>query len=216
MKAKDKIIEEEKFNFYWVLNLDSHQQGNLFKIVESVLKAGCRSLQLRGKKFDDRDLFLIGKKIKNLTLKYKVKLIVNDRPDLCLALEADGVHLGQADLPPSKVREIIGPEKTIGLSTHNRRELVSAERDYYVDYISIGPIFKSPTKPHLEPVGVEIIDEVGSELSKPLIAIGGINKNNVEQLYNKGLTGIAVASAVLSDKNIKVNTENLINKLRQL
>lgn len=213
---KDRKIPIKKYSLYFILDLEHCKNYNLYGIVKDIIEAGCRTVQLRGKGFDDKELFLIGKKVREITFDYEVELIINDRADLCVALGADGLHLGQQDLPPSVARRIIGEDKVIGLSTHDKRQLLVADKNDEVDYVSLGPVFKSPTKPQLDNIGPEILREVSSEIKKPLIAIGGITQDNIDKLFCRDLTGVAVASALLSGKNIISNTKNLLNKVEQL
>lgn len=203
----------ESLKLYVILDLD-YCEKRIFNIARQVIQAGVKTIQFRANSKPDKELFAICKRLKEITTKNKVNFIVNDRVDICLGVEADGVHLGQQDLPVSVVRKLIG-RKIIGLSTHNIKQIHDAEQSE-VNYISVGPIFKSFTKPNLPEIGVEILDKVSSKINKPLIAIGGINTNNIDKLYGKNLTGIAVISGILLKNNIKLATKELMSKVDKL
>lgn len=205
----------ENLRLYVILDLDYCKDKDLFDITQDIIEGGARTLQLRAKLKSDRKLFSICKRLREITWKKKTYFIINDRADLCLAVGADGVHLGQQDLPVPEVRNIVGRNKLVGISTHSIEEIYAA-LNLEIDYISIGPIFKSPTKPDVFPLGTEILDKIAPDINKPLIAIGGINKDNVNKLYGKNLAGIAVISGILSKNNIKLATKELISKVDKM
>ncbi len=218
-----KIIDESffssnfnfgKFRLYPVLDLDFYN-NNIENAVFDIISTGVKVLQLRGKKISDKDFFLIAKRLKEITSKEKVVLIINDRVDLSMAVDADGVHLGQKDLPASIVRKLIGKNKIIGISTHSLEQLKEANK-LNVNYISVGPLFKTLTKSNLEPLGLDILDKIGPEINKPLIGIGGINSDNIERLYGKNLAGVSAISAIFSSGDIKFATKKLMDKVKHL
>ena len=139
--------------------------------------------------------------------------VVNDRVDIALAVEADGVHLGWQSLPFGVVRKLLGFEKLIGVSTHNRQEALQA-LEYGADYITFGPIFDTPSKAGLlKPVGVEEIQKLKNEIDLPIVAVGGINGKNVESVLMGGADGIAVISSIMQADNPEGAARCLCNKI---
>jgi len=170
----------------------------LEKIVEEAVRGGVTIVQLREKNAGSREFYNLAVKLKSLLQKYDVPLIINDRLDIALAADADGIHLGQSDLPSAIVRKILGPHKIIGLSVESLQDAVEAnETD--VDYIAVSPVFATPTKTDTKkPFGLSGVREV-IEISKyPCVAIGGINANYAGTIIKSGASGIAVVSAVMS------------------
>lgn len=174
--------------------------GILSAIVRECLKAGVKLIQLRDKTQDTagfyKNALLIRKIVKN-----KALYIINDRLDIARAAQADGVHLGQDDLPVKAARAILGPQRIIGKSCHSLKQAIQAEREG-VDYISIGPIFKTPTKPGYRPVGLKLLKETCQRLKLPIVAIGGINMDNIQLVRNAGARLIAVVRAICKAKDI--------------
>jgi len=208
-------LEIDRLKLYVVLDLSYGDSKNIFDVAKVLTEKGVKTLQLRGKDKSTKELFLVGKTLRKITLENKTSLIINDRVDLCMGIDADGVHLGQSDLPIDEARKLIGEDKIIGISTHSMDEINYANC-LDVDYISIGPIFKTVTKPNLTPVGLGILDKLPQDFKKPLVAIGGINSSNINKLYNKNLSGIAVVSAILASKNIRSSTKQLLGQVDKL
>jgi len=146
--------------------------------------------------------------LREITKKHSVPLIVNDRVDLALAVDADGVHIGQDDLPPEVVRQILGEDKIIGISTHSLEEIEKAN-DQPVDYIAFGSIYRTPTKEKPIVVGIELLKEAKKIAKKPLVAIGGIMPYNVDEVIKAGADGVAVISAILGFQDVKKAAESM-------
>jgi len=166
-------------------------------------------LQLRVKDREDREFACLALEIRKITKGSGTLFIVNDRLDIALVSGADGLHLGQGDLPYHLARGILGKERLIGLSTHSIKEAVEAEV-LGADYIGLGPIFKTSTKPHLEPKGVALIKEVRKRVKIPIVAIGGINEENVGEVLASGADGVALASCLSKAKDLP-EIVNIIN-----
>jgi thiamine-phosphate pyrophosphorylase len=167
------------------------------KAIEDALRGGVTVLQYRSKgKKTTAEMYDELKALRELTRRYGVPLIVNDRVDLALAVDADGVHIGQDDLPPEVVRKILGPDKLIGISTHSVEEVERANSQP-VDYIAFGSVFRTPTKERPVLVGLEGLREAKRVAKKPLVAIGGIMPHNVAEVVKVGVDGVAVISAIL-------------------
>lgn len=166
------------------------------EIAEQALRAGVRWIQYREKDKTRRELFDEALRLRKLTRKYRAAYIVNDHADIALAVDADGVHLGQDDLPLREARKIMG-EKIVGISTHSIAEAVDASEGG-ADYIGFGPVFRTLTKQAGEPQGVEILKTIKKRVSIPVVAIGGISDKNVRLVFNAEADAVAVASALLS------------------
>ena len=166
-------------------------------VISNLLKAGAGIIQLRDKNATVRDLIKIGHAIKKLTERFHATFIVNDLPDIAYACDADGLHIGQKDVSISAARSIMGKGKKIGVSTHSLDEARRARLEG-ADYISVGPIFHSPTKPYLEPVGTELVRCIRKEIDLPLVAIGGITIENVKEVLAAGADIVAVSSFIFN------------------
>lgn len=179
-----------------ITNRNSCKQPFL-NTVQLALKGGVTAVQLREKGLTSRELHSLACELRRITLDFNAYLIINDRVDIALAVEADGVHLGWQSLPFNITRRLIGFERLIGVSTHNRQEALQA-RDYGADYITFGPIFDTPSKAGLlKPTGPGETQKLKSEVKTPLIAVGGINENNVKSVLDNGADGIAVISSIM-------------------
>lgn len=163
----------------------------------AVLQAGVRLLQLRDKTATTRQLVQIGQQLRALTRQHDARLIVNDRLDVALAVEADGVHLGQDDLPVSLARRIAGKHLLIGVSAETVDEARQAEADG-ADYLGVGPMFATPTKPDAgAPVGAERLRAIKHAVRIPVFGIGGVTLQNAPAVLNAGADGICVISAIV-------------------
>ncbi|MGI9526370.1 MAG: thiamine phosphate synthase [Weeksellaceae bacterium] len=181
-----------------------------FQILQDSLQGGATIIQLREKSMPSRELYHRALKAKKLCDSYHVPLIINDRLDIALAIDAKGLHVGQQDLPATAARRILGPNKIIGLSISNAMQLNEANK-LPIDYVGLSPIFPTSTKTtNLDkPVGLEGLKKF-SRLSKfPIISIGGIDENNAIAVIEHGSAGIAVVSAISQAKNPSKATEKL-------
>jgi thiamine-phosphate pyrophosphorylase len=181
--------------------------------VTRLIQGGATLIQLREKRLSPREFFHQAQAALEVARAHDVRIIINDRVDIALALHADGVHLGQNDLPPHAARAILGDEALIGFSTHNSAQAISAST-FPIDYLAIGPIFPTSSKNKPDPVvGLAGLHEVRKGVGHlPLIAIGGITAENIESVLKEGADCVAVISAVLADPlNIASNTKHLIS-----
>jgi len=185
---------------------------NLEEIVLQALKAGVKIVQYREKFLHDFERITQAKYLASLCKKYNSLFIVNDRIDIALAVDADGVHLGQEDIPTKIARELLGNERIIGRSTHCLEDIKNAEEEG-CDYIGIGPIFTSETKKQLNPIGVDYLRKGFSETHLPAFAIGGINSSNIKKLNQINNLRIAVSNAIINSNDPFSKTEELINFL---
>lgn len=166
-------------------------------VVADLARGGARIVQIRAKGVSDRDLFALAQEALVAARESGVLLVVNDRPDVALMLGADGVHLGQDDLPPSEARRLLGAGAIVGLSTHTPAQLDAAAGEP-VDYVAFGPVFPTATKRDAEPaVGLDRLRAARARTARPLVAIGGITTGNARETAAAGADGLAVISALL-------------------
>jgi thiamine-phosphate pyrophosphorylase len=179
--------------------------------VEKLIEGGAKIVQLREKYAAPKDFYESAKKALKIARRQNVKIIINDRVDIALVLKADGVHLGQDDLPPKNAREILGEKAIIGFSTHNITQAISAVK-LPIDYLAIGPVFATKTKENPdEIVGIEGIEKVCEAVGDfPLVAIGGITLENFQDVLDAGANSVAIISDLLSD------AEKIAEKMRIL
>jgi thiamine-phosphate pyrophosphorylase len=169
------------------------------------LKAGVRWVQYRDKERSRRKVYEESVKLRRTTQNFDAVFIINDYSDIASAAGADGVHLGQDDLPIREARKIMGDDKIIGISTHSLEQARNAERDG-ADYIGFGPIFHTMTKDAGSPKGIEMLHEIKRQVQVPVVAIGGINLENIRLVLDGGADAVAVASAILRgdiEENVK-------------
>ena len=172
--------------------------GDLLKFAEALIAGGCTLLQYRNKTGNARAMLEQARQLKK-HLGSSVRLIMNDRADLCLAAGFDGVHVGQEDLSPEAVRKIIGPDRWLGVSTHNPEQLSEAELTS-ADYLAVGPVFATSSKEKPDPVvGLEGVRRVRELTRKPLVAIGGITRANAASVIAAGADSVAVISDLLGE-----------------
>ncbi|MCX7706245.1 MAG: thiamine phosphate synthase [bacterium] len=193
---------------------DSHISiRGIFEDVKAAINAGVRIFQYREKDKSTREMFHEAMELRKL-IKIGL-LIINDRIDIALAVDADGVHIGQDDMPVSITRRLVGKNKIIGVTVHTLRQALKAEREG-ADYIGVSPIFKTTTKPDAQkPVGVEIISELKGYLHIPIVAIGGITLKNAKDVVCAGADAICAISAVLTKEDVETEIrkfQSLFNK----
>lgn len=184
--------------------------------VTLLIQGGATLIQLREKNLSPREFFPQAQAALEVARAHDVSIIINDRVDIALALHADGVHLGQHDMPPHAAREILGDEALIGFSTHNPAQALSA-RTLPIDYLAIGPIFPTSSKKNPEQlVGLDGLREVRDAVGHlPLVAIGGITAQNIKSVLKEGANCVALIGAVLTDPlTIATNTAHLISLAR--
>jgi thiamine-phosphate pyrophosphorylase len=180
------------------------------QVAEAAIAGGADVLQLRDKEASSARLYQEALQLRKLTRDAQVPFIVNDRLDIALAVDADGVHVGQSDLPASVVRRIIGPGKILGVSVATVEEALQAEKDG-ADYLGVGPVFEARgTKPDTcEPMGLECIARIRRHCRLPIVAIGGIDAENARKVREAGADAAAVISAIVSADDISQATRRL-------
>lgn len=184
------------------------------EVLDAVIHGGARIVQLREKELSSRELYAMAQKFREETARSGVLLIINDHLDIALAVGADGVHLGQDDLPLQAARRI-APELLIGISTHTLDEALEAQRGG-ADYVNIGPIFSTQTKEHVgRSLGPEAITEIGGRLELPFSVMGGINDSNIDEVLQRGARRIAVVTAVTRAPDIAEAVRSLRERIRR-
>lgn len=174
---------------------------DFYKCIEEGLKAGVTMLQLREKNEDGKNFLKKAIKLRELTRKYGAKFIINDRIDIAMLCDADGVHVGQSDIDAKNVRKLIGENKILGVSARTLEEARQAKIDT-ADYIGIGAMFSTSTKLDAKVVSYETLQKIKKEVDIPFVLIGGINLNNVEDLKQFNPDGYAIISAILKEEDI--------------
>ena len=178
--------------------------------IEEGIKGGVTVVQIREKTADTLEFYNLALKVKEITTKYDVPLIINDRVDVALAIDADGVHVGQSDMPCSVTRRLIGEDKILGVSAATIEEAKKAEKDG-ADYIGTGAVFPTATKDDSPKITKKDLKEIVDSINIPVVAIGGITLENASQLNDTGIAGLSVVSAIMSSENPKESSEKLLN-----
>jgi len=191
------------------------KDNSLTKQVEETIKAGATFIQLREKDMQFDEFVNEAKAMKLVTDKYKVAFVINDNIDVCLACNADGVHIGQRDIEVDKARTLLGENKILGVSAQTVEQAVLAEKNG-ADYLGVGAVFSTSTKLDANNVSFEILKEICEAVTIPVIAIGGISEDNIMQLKHTGIDGVAVISAIFSKSNIYEATKNIYNLSRKM
>ncbi len=180
------------------------------KTIEEAIKGGVTIVQIREKTATTLDFYNLALKVKEITTKYNVPLIINDRIDIALAIDADGIHVGQTDMPCEVTRKLMGPDKIVGVSASTIKEAKQAEKDG-ADYIGTGAIFPTTTKDDAEKVSKKELKEIVDSIDIPVVAIGGITIENAPELIDTGIKGLSVVSAIMSSDNPKLSSQKLLN-----
>lgn len=203
------------YSLYLATDTDLCRPRDLCQCVEEAIAAGVTLVQLREKKYSAQYTYELGKKLLNITQHYGIPLIINDRIDLMLALDADGVHLGRTDLPLDIGRKLIGNNKIMGYSVNTLPHLEHAI-SHGADYVGIGPIFPTQTKTDTaDAIGLNGITKLTSQSPIPCVAIGSVNATNCTDIIKAGAHGICVISAILTASNIAEQTQRLRQLIRE-
>ncbi len=214
-RADPVLIPMSRVGFSLYLVTDRKQTSGrpLLEVVAECLDAGVRAVQLREKDLTTRELFGLGTELRELTRRYGTALLINDRIDVALALDADGVHLPGHSFPAESARKIVGPKMLIGASVHNVTEAEEAEAGG-ADFIVFGPIFETPSKrPYGPPQGLDALRAVRQTVSLPLFAIGGITPGRVRAVKEAGADGVAAISALLGAPHPGRATRDFLKEL---
>lgn len=203
------------YELYLVTDTELCPREKLTETVEQAISGGVTLVQLREKDISSRAFYEEAQALKKITAYYHVPLIINDRLDIMLAVDADGLHIGQSDIPAAVARRIMGKNKILGLSAGTLEEAKKAKADG-ADYIGVGAVFPTSTKKDAVWVGKEALREIKAQTSLPIVGIGGICAENINQIYGSGIDGIAVVSAIMASKDPKGAAEVLKEKVKYL
>lgn len=203
-------------NIYPIIDIPLISSDNIGKTAQAMIDGGAKILQLRAKKLSSGEFLEEARIIRKITKDKGAIFIVNDRVDIALLTDADGVHLGQDDLPVKEARRLLGNNKIIGYSTHNIRETLESKK-LPVDYISFGPIFATKTKEDAQtPKGLKGLDEARKAVKIPIVAIGGITETNMAHVLNQGIESVAMISDIFAAKDIPKKINRLISIAKEI
>lgn len=202
------------YTLYLVTDRDVLRRRDLIKCIEESILGGVTLVQLREKNVTSREFYEIAIKVKEVTSRYNIPLIINDRLDIALAIDADGLHIGQKDLPASVARKILGKDKILGVSAATLQESLKAEKDG-ADYLGVGAVFSTSTKKDTRDVSYETLSSITSSVNIPVVAIGGINEKNVTKLKESNIDGIAVISCILGKEDVKGAAEKMLDRFKE-
>lgn len=203
-------IDKKSMLLYVVTDRTWLGENSLVDQVEDTLKAGATFIQLREKDLPFEDFLKEAKELKNVTDRYKVPFVINDNVEVAIKCNADGVHVGQEDMNARNVRNLIGEDKILGVSASTVKEAKAAEENG-ADYIGVGAIVSTSTKEEAKVVSMDTLKDICHAVSIPVVAIGGINEENVLKLKGSGVDGICVISAIFSKENIYDASKKLYN-----
>lgn len=202
------------YSLYLVTDRDILGERDLCKAVEDSIKGGTTIVQLREKFIDDEKFLEIAKEVQKITKKYNVPLIINDNIKIAKEIDAEGVHIGQSDDSLEKAREILGKNKIIGVSVGSIEEALKAQAGG-ADYLGIGTIFYTGSKKDInEPLGIKNLKNIVDAIKIPSVAIGGIHLDNVKDVMNTGVDGVAVISEILGKEDIKNASKTLLSFIK--
>ena len=203
------------YSIYLVTDRDLMSTETLEEAVEQAIIGGCTLVQLREKDCSSLDFYNTAVKVKQITDKYNVPLLINDRLDIALAVDAAGVHVGQSDLPVAVVRKIIGEDKIIGISAGTLEEALKGQRDG-ADYLGVGAMYATGTKKDANPTSIEELKKIRENVSLPIVVIGGINKERIKDFEGIEIDGLAIVSAIIAQKDIVEATRELKTIFKQI
>jgi len=206
---------EVAVDFSLYLITDRHQTMGrpLVAVVRQALEGGVRTVQLREKDLSSRELFKLAEELRLITSQYGARLLINDRVDIALAIDADGVHLGAASQPVSTARRLLGPQRLIGYSAHSVPQAAQAAAEG-ADFVTFGPVFFTPSKSDYgEPLGVDQLRSASEALTIPVFALGGVKRENIAQVMAAKAHGIALISAVIAAADPKTETASLLQAI---
>ena len=201
--------EDIDYSVYLVTDHRNKTDEEFLRIIEESIKGGTSIVQLREKTASTKDFYQLALKVKEITSKYDVPLLINDRIDIAIAVDSEGVHIGQDDMPADIARKIIGEDKILGVSASTVEEAKKAQEDG-ADYIGSGAVFPTATKDDADSVSKEELNEIVESIDIPVVAIGGITLENAVTLKDTGIAGFSVVSAIMSADDPKEASQKLM------
>lgn len=208
-------FDRQQLLLYAVTDRSWLGEKTLRQAVKESLDGGVTFVQLREKHLDEASFLQVAKEIQDLCRAYHVPFVINDDVELAKEINADGVHVGQSDMEAGDVRKKLGPEKIIGVSAHSVEEAIQAEKSG-ADYLGVGAVFHTTSKDDAGNITLETVKAICNAVSIPVIAIGGISIDNVNQLSGSGVCGVAVISAIYGQKDILNGTKELKEKVEEM
>lgn len=205
-------MKDFDLSLYLVTNRDKLSDAEFFKVIEDSLKGGVSLVQLREKNAPAREIIEIAKKLKEICHSYKVPLLVDDRVDIALAANLDGVHLGGEDMDVADARRILGADKIIGSTVKDLDWAISEEKKG-ADYLGVGAIFETKTHVKTKRTSVETLREINDNIKIPTVAIGGLNYDNIDILKGSKAKGVSVVRTIMDSKNPYEDAKNLREKV---
>ena len=196
------------YTLYLCTDRDIMTTPTIEESVELAIQGGCTMVQLREKHCSSLEFYRLAMRVKALTDLHGVPLLINDRLDIALAVDADGLHIGQSDLPAPVARRLLGPEKLLGVSASSLEEAVQAQEDG-ADYLGVGAMFQTSTKSDARLVTLEELRRIRRAVQIPVVVIGGINRDTAPLFHGTGINGLAVVSAVVGQRDIPAAAREL-------
>ena len=200
-------------SLYFITDSTGFEEEKFLYVIEEALKGGVTLLQLREKEKNTREYIALAEKVHNITKKYNVPLIIDDRVDVALSIEAEGVHVGQSDMPIFLARKLMGKDKIVGATTKTVEQAKEAY-EQGADYLGVGAIYPTTTKVKTVLTSTEILKDICNSVPIPTNAIGGLNKENIDILKEIPIAGICVVSAIMKSENPQKATYELLEKIR--
>ena len=202
-----------KIQLYVIADREICGERDIEEVIKQAIEGGAEMVQYRDKESNDQNFLETALKLKSICKARNVPFIVNDRVEIAIEMDADGVHVGQEDMPLAEVKKRMNPSKITGVSALTIEQAMKAEREG-ADYVGVGPIFDTSSKKIDRPLGLDLIRKSKDSLSIPFFAIGGINSSNLDDLIRAGGKRIAVISALVLSSNVKTSTSELLKKLK--
>ena len=205
-------MNREALRLYLVTNRYQDSLENFLEKVETACRSGVTIVQLREKNLTTNQYYHLAKQVKEITDAYQVPLIIDDRLDVCLAVDAAGLHIGDDELPVSVARKVLGPEKILGVTAKTVKRALEAET-WGADYLGTGAIFPTTTKENAPITLISTLKTICQTVAIPVVAIGGLTSENIDQLIGSGIAGVAVVRDVMQAEDIEAKTQAFLTKL---
>ena len=205
-------MNREALRLYLVTNRYQDSLENFLEKVETACRSGVTIIQLREKNLTTNQYYQLAKQVKEITDAYQVPLIIDDRLDICLAVDAAGLHIGDDELPVSVARQVLGPEKILGVTAKTEKRALEAETSG-ADYLGTGAIFPTTTKENAPITLISTLKTICQTVAIPVVAIGGLTSENIDQLAETGIAGVAVVRDLMQAKDIEAKTQAFLTKL---
>ena len=205
-------MNREALRLYLVTNRYQDSLESFLEKVKTACRSGVTIVQLREKNLTTNQYYQLAKQVKEITDAYQVPLIIDDRLDVCLAVDAAGLHIGDDELPVSVARQVLGPDKILGVTAKTVKRALEAEESG-ADYLGTGAIFPTTTKENAPITRISTLNDICQTVSIPVVAIGGLTSENIDQLIGTGIAGVAVVRDLMQAEDIEVKTQAFLTKL---